>query len=102
MNQKSEMLNQQDVIKIQEEKPASVNIMTHITFLVDEFFGEICSRLSTRAGTKLPPNKWFKDGVAVEVLSEGKPWRKGKIRLAIEFIADEPESPLDDFRESNS
>lgn len=38
-------------------------------------------------------------GIESEVLkTDGRGWRKGKVRLALVFEPDEPESPLDDVR----
>jgi hypothetical protein len=60
-----------------------------------------------------PRLKWLKDGVPCEVLRvHGDGWQKGKLKLCIEFIPDNPEafqqkpsdawvgqsSPLDDLR----
>ena len=41
---------------------------------------------------------WVSTGVNCKVLQVGGGWQKGKIRLRIEFIADKPNSPLDDLR----
>lgn len=38
------------------------------------------------------------DGVECELLREGGRWQKGRVRLRLEFIPDNPESPLDDLR----
>lgn len=52
--------------------------------------------------------KWFSEGIDCEILKVGSTgWKKGKVRLKVilEFIADEPEevdpeSPLDDIRKT--
>jgi hypothetical protein len=41
------------------------------------------------------------DGVECEMLSPNKSWRKGKVKISLEFIPDESdeyESPLDEIR----
>jgi hypothetical protein len=38
-------------------------------------------------------------GLACEVLKPGFNWRKGKVKLSLEFCPDEPKSPLDDLRQ---
>lgn len=40
------------------------------------------------------------DGAKCEVLfPDGKGWKKGKVRLSLEFIPEEIDSPLDELRE---
>ena len=45
----------------------------------------------------LGPNieRWAKDGVRCEILRPGENWRRGKVRLQVEFIPDEPDEPSD-------
>ncbi len=43
--------------------------------------------------------QWIGTGVECEVLISGQDWRKGKVRISLEFIPDQPLSPLDDLRE---
>ncbi|MBE9199079.1 MULTISPECIES: KGK domain-containing protein [unclassified Nodularia (in: cyanobacteria)] len=38
------------------------------------------------------------DGFECELLREGGKWQVGRIRLKLEFIPDEPDSPLDELR----
>ncbi|GAX37880.1 KGK domain-containing protein [Nodularia sp. NIES-3585] len=38
------------------------------------------------------------DGVQCELLREGRRWQSGRIRLRLEFVPDEEESPLDELR----
>lgn len=40
------------------------------------------------------------EGLPCEVLRPGSNWRKGKVKLCLEFCPDEPISPLDDIRKS--
>ncbi|MDR9403752.1 MAG: KGK domain-containing protein [Halothece sp. Uz-M2-17] len=42
------------------------------------------------------------EGLSCYVLQPGQQWKKGKIRIAIEFIPDEVESPLDDVRQGSN
>jgi len=44
---------------------------------------------------------WCLDGVECEMLSPNKSWRKGKVKISLEFIpneSDEYEPPLDEIR----
>jgi len=43
----------------------------------------------------------FSDGIECEALKfDGQGWRKGKIRVSLEFCPDEIKSPLDDIRQA--
>jgi hypothetical protein len=41
------------------------------------------------------------EGTEVEILRPGQTWQRGKLRLRLEFVPDQPESSLDDIRELN-
>ena len=42
---------------------------------------------------------WVQDGVTCKVLlASGGGWQKGKVRLRLEFIPDQPVPPLDNLR----
>ncbi|MEB3309152.1 MAG: KGK domain-containing protein [Snowella sp.] len=86
-----QLVNNNDVISVAETDKA---LISHRTFKVDEFLTAIFTKLFNNDVGK----KWCFDGVECEVLSPGKSWQKGKIKISLEFIADEPESPLDDIR----
>lgn len=95
MTENVETLNRQDVITLEDEKTKIK--MSHKTFTSDEFL----TKLQESIGVNEEAKEWFKNGVCANVLVEGKLWRKGKVRLSIEFIPDESsQSPslLDDFR----
>lgn len=62
--------------------PASA-LMYQCTFKVSEFLTIMQSRLQEE--------KLFADGMDCELLSAGKDWTKGKIRLRLEFCYSEPE-----------
>lgn len=62
--------------------PASA-LMYQCTFKVSEFLMIMQS--------KLPEEKLFSDGMDCELLSAGKAWTKGKLRLRLEFSSSEPE-----------
>ncbi|NCO74824.1 MAG: hypothetical protein GW795_05870 [Cyanobacteria bacterium] len=92
MTDKIELLNSQDVISLENEKTKPR--MPHKTFTIEEFKNLLLQNLSLNEDQK----EWCNNGVCAKVLVAGKLWRKGKVRLSVEFILDEPESPLDDFR----
>ena len=37
--------------------------------------------------------EWVGEGINCEILRPGEGWQKGKVRLQVEFIPDEPEEP---------
>ncbi|GAB4305366.1 KGK domain-containing protein [Cyanobacterium aponinum UTEX 3222] len=98
-NQHIEPLNRDDVIKLKNEKQKLPN--SHTLFTVKDCTYGITNSLQTGSSEI---EEWSKNGVEAEVLVVGKHWRKGKIRLSIEFIPDESEieSPLDDFRQKTN
>lgn len=83
--------------------------MSHVTFKVSEFISRLGAVLGLTGDNW---QKWGFEGVESEILCPDKGWRKGKIKLTIEFLPDEPEfeeietnkeipqpeSPLDDIR----
>ena len=80
MDDSQNFLKEDDVLST----PASA-LMYQCTFKVSEFL--------TIMQSKLPEEKLFTDGMDCEVLSAGKAWRKGKIRLRLEFCQNEPDLP---------
>lgn len=95
MNENIEHLNSEDVITLMN--PQTKLRMPHTTFIVDELIISLTQNLSLNEDSK----EWLKNGVPAKILAAGKSWKKVKIRLSLEFIADENEqekSPLDDFR----
>jgi hypothetical protein len=43
----------------------------------------------------LPPaiEEWVGEGISCEILRPGGGWQKGKVRLQVQFIPDEPDEP---------
>lgn len=88
-------------IEVVSVENSELIIISHTTFKVyefmkvlkDNYFGGIISELT---------NKWFMEGISCEVLSPGKSWQKGKVKLGLVFCPDEVESPLDDIRQQIS
>ncbi|MEH1981549.1 KGK domain-containing protein [Nostoc sp.] len=100
-------LNDDDVVSMDKKK----NLAQASTSRISELINEIKDLLS---GSYQYHPDWLEDGVECELLQVGGSWRKGKIRLHLEFIPDEPEvtsvevplllpsqpSPLADLRSS--
>jgi len=112
MEDKFEILNDNEILSLEE--PVRI-LLQQPTYKVSEFMQALIPLVKGRnyAWTEDRVN-WFSQGVPCEVLKlDAKGWRKGKVRLAIEFLPDEPEveetpaaneiaqpeSPLDDLRQ---
>ncbi len=103
-----EHLDHHDVISCQTEQSCSLLGVKSTTFKVNELTKNLLVKVGAGANTE--PIKWHSEGVNAEVLMANKGWRKGKVRLSIEFCPDEPEenkpeikepeSPLDELRKS--
>lgn len=81
-----------DVIVLEE---AGQHLINHRTFTVGEFLAQLAGRIHTQTAEKA---KWIGDGLACQKLAPGQNWQSGKVRVCLEFIPDEPESPLDEIR----
>ncbi len=96
-----EGLTHNDVVCIKFDD--HVVIMDHRTFRVGEFANALAEHSIPGDDTA---RQWASDGVACEVLVEGKGWRTGKVRLSLEFCPDDlvetPAAgfPLDELRKS--
>ena len=90
--EKRQFVNPTDVISVNGNETIAIS---HKTFRVAEFLQKIFENF---AGNNEKGKKWCFDGVDCELLTPGQPWRKGKIKITLEFIPEEPESPLDEIR----
>ncbi|MEB3192852.1 MAG: KGK domain-containing protein [Snowella sp.] len=89
--EKREFLNSGDVISMEASKKILVN---HTTFTVGELLQFM---VKNWIGGELG-KQWFVEGAECKILSPKKGWRNGKIKVSLEFISDEAESPLDEIR----
>ncbi|MBW4489117.1 MAG: hypothetical protein KME12_15115 [Trichocoleus desertorum ATA4-8-CV12] len=68
------------------------------TFVVKD----LISRIKHSCGydiSEAERNQLFGKGIECNFLQPGADWKKGRIKMSIEFIPDETESPLDDIRQ---
>ena len=79
-----------DVLSIKKEERL---VMGHETFKFEHFWRTLKQRLQIYADN--PKSQWLIDGVECDLLSPRKEWQKGKIRLVLEFIPDQPEPSTD-------
>lgn len=82
-------LGPNDVVSVDEEKS-----VVGTTFKVKDMTFYLANRSINDDWVKA----WTVSGVECEVLRAGREWQKGKVRISLEFIPDQPESALDDLR----
>jgi hypothetical protein len=97
-----------DVVWMRDTGKSPVN---NLTFLVAQLTQAFTSSIGSalRDTPDITAKAWLGDGVECELVdvSAGGGWKKGKIRLRLEFVPDEPEpsadaSFLDSLRTDNS
>lgn len=104
MNNPFKNLTMNDVVTL-EPKDNKLG-MVHYTFKIEEFITYLLKKVS---GNDEITKQWM-SGVNVEVLTSNAGWRKGKIRLTLEFCpeiieeetlnANSSDSVLDDIRQN--
>ncbi len=94
MSDKSILLSENDVLSVKGEDNI---VLTHHTYKVSELVNGIMQRID-----HYKQERWCKQGVDCEVLVPNKTWQKGKVKISIEFIPDQENSPspLDDVRKN--
>ncbi|NJL83256.1 MAG: hypothetical protein HC890_10420 [Chloroflexaceae bacterium] len=95
-NERAEILEPLDVFTLLDGKERET-VGLPKTQRVDDLIDYVVARLTVHPEGK----KIYQKGISVELLKpDAKGWRKGKLKLCIQFIPDEPESPLDDVRQA--
>lgn len=83
MKGRPEILEANEVVSVAKDDKF---LLPHKTFRIIEYLEELGKRLGiTHSNTH---RQWLDDGVDCEVLSPFGDWRKGKIRIRLEFIPD--------------
>lgn len=94
MQEANKFINSDEVISIDNEED---NVLIgHYTYKAEEFLN--------RLGKLIDHNKkekWIDKGVPCKMLSPNQQWQKGKIKICLQFIPEQPESILDDLRLDN-
>lgn len=94
-------LNSDDVVSINEPSESLLGNRTP-TFRVDQLENAIRQLIMSNNSIAILQS-WVQGGINCQFLSAstGKGWKKGKIRIRFEFVADEPEpSPDESFLNS--
>ena len=71
-------------------------LLNHHTYKAEEFIARLAQSINYNKA-----QKWLSDGVACEILSPNQNWQKGKIKICLQFIPEQPESVLDDIRQES-
>ncbi len=97
MGDRFEHLDRDEVISI--DKSEDRCLISHATFKV----GELVDAIQTKIIGQYDKNPaWMNEGVEAEILKFGaKGWQKGKLKIALEFYPDSPQSD-DESNESES
>lgn len=72
-------------------------LISHSTFKASEFLSKMETQLNASK------TAWFNDGASCEILAPNKSWKKGKIKVVLQFCPDEPEvsdNSLDGIRQA--
>ena len=86
--------NSDEVIYIINDKD-NILIDYH-TYKANNFLQELAQNVDYCKG-----KRWVSEGVDCEILSPNQNWQKGKIKICLQFISEQPESVLDDIRQEN-
>jgi len=94
MEKQFERLERNEVISINSKDFENLELST--TFKVLELLEVIQKYISFQ----MPEASFFDEGIDCEILKLGaRGWKKGKVRICVEFCPEEPEYPLEDLAE---
>lgn len=97
------------LLKVIQSAISKTNFGSALTSAIGDVFNLRNDSVTFPNGTSNNPySKWFEEGLECEVMSadDAKSWRKRKIKIKLNFTfelweeTEEPDSPLDNFRES--
>ena len=94
MEKQFERLERNEVISISRDNFGNLELSS--TFKVLELLEVIQKYMSSQ----MPEASLFDEGIDCEILKLGaRGWKKGKVRICVEFCPEEPEYPLEDLAE---
>lgn len=94
MEEGNKFINGNEVISISDKKDNV--LINHHTYKAEEFLKRLGDHVDHHKR-----EKWIEEGVPCEILSPNQTWQKGKIKICLQFIPEQPESVLDDIRKEN-
>ena len=94
MEETNKMICADEVISI--ENGEDQLLINHPTYQAIEFLKQLGIEIDARNPHR--QEKWIDKGVPCKMLSPNQNWQKGKIKICLQFIPDQPESVLDDVR----
>ena len=114
MSKEFEHLEREDVVSVYSGQI----LLNNRTFTISELIAALMPIVKEKSGSGWTEDKeqWFREGLECKILKPGaKSWRRGKVRLTLEFTPEELEvaetlessesqvnrarSPLDDIRQ---
>lgn len=90
MENSRRIVNNNEVISVAKEDKI---LISHHTYKAEEFLHKLGDQIDHHK-----MERWCIKGVPCEVLTPNQGWKKGKIKIGLEFCPDEVESPLEDIR----
>lgn len=83
-------LNGDEVLTVESKDNILIH---HHTYKVEEILDAIGNKIDHHK-----KEKWCIKGTPCKMLAPNQTWRKGKVKISLEFIPDKIESPLDELR----
>jgi len=93
MHKPLHLLGNSEVITVSDENSY---VMEHTTFKAAEFIDKLREEAYGEDDIK---DQWFGEGAECEMLQPGQQWRKGKIKVCLVFVPDEPINSSDEWRQ---
>ncbi|MGL4881719.1 MAG: KGK domain-containing protein [Waterburya sp.] len=88
------IINDNEVLSINNREDNV--LISHHTYTSEEFLHILGKHIDRNK-----KDKWIVEGVPCKLLSPNQSWQKGKVKICLQFIPDQPESILDDIRLNN-
>ena len=91
MESSKRFIENNEVISVNREDNI---LISHHTYKAEEFIRELGRRIDHHK-----MERWCIKGVPCEILTPNQGWKKGKVKITLQFCPDEIESPLDTIRQ---
>lgn len=94
MENSERMINGNEVVSIKD--PDDNVLLGHHTYKAEEFLNRLGKHIDRHK-----KERWIEKGLLCKLLAPNQNWQKGKIKICLQFIPEQPESVLDDIRQEN-